>query len=49
MALNPQVFCQQIAKRKHPMVKWTAKYVLFFIVAAIKKAVLVSLSTTPVS
>ena len=45
--LNPQFFCQKIDK-KHPLVKWTAKYV-FFIEAAIKIAALVNWRTTPES
>ena len=47
LALNPQLFCQQIDK-KHPLAKRTAKYV-FFIGAAIKIAVLVSRRTTSMS
>ena len=45
--LNPQLFCK-LAPKKHPLVKWTAKYV-FFKETSIKIAALGIWCTTPVS
>ena len=36
LVLNPQLFCQQIDKKRYPLVKWTAN--MFFIGVAIKIA-----------